>query len=120
MPQLKRGPAYGRPLVTAQLLHESNGLHGEPEVTANISMTWEKESADMRTTFNIELKVDVLTSDAKRLETFVELITTTARMLYGSAAMIASKPPQLSVTSVGLHGKTDHDIFEGEEFNSGE
>jgi hypothetical protein len=83
-------------------------------------MTWEKESDDMRTTFNIELKVDVLTSDAKRLETFVELITNTARMLYGSAAMIASKPPTLSVTSDGLGGKVNHDIFEGQEFNSQE
>jgi hypothetical protein len=74
----------------------------------------------MRNSFNIELKVDVLTSDAKRLETFVELIATTSRMLYGSAAMIASKPPSLVVTHEGISGRTNIDIFQGEEFNSGE
>jgi hypothetical protein len=108
--------------VTARLLSQGNDRHG-PCVEASITISWQETGAKeiyMRNSFNIELKVDVLTSDAKRLETFVELIASTARMLYGSAAMIASKPPSLVITHEGLNGRNNIDIFEGEEFNSGE
>lgn len=76
----------------------------------------------MKTTFNIELKVDVKMTDQERLPVFIDLVTDTARMLYGQAAMIAAKAPELRVTSIGADGKTDHNIFEGKAFedNSGE
>jgi hypothetical protein len=108
--------------VTARLLSQGNDRHG-PCVEASITISWQETGAKeiyMRNKFNIELKVDVLTSDAKRLETFVELIASTSRMLYGSAAMIASRAPTLVVTHDGLNGRTNIDIFEGEEFNSQE
>jgi hypothetical protein len=108
--------------VTARLLSQGNDRYG-PCVEATISWSWQEPGAKeiyMRNTFNIQLKVDVLTSDAKRLETFVELITQTARMLYGSAAMIASKPPLLTIIHDGMNGRNNIDIFEGEEFNSQE
>ena len=65
MRRMQMGP------VTARLLSEGNDRQG-PCVTASITISWQETGAKeiyMRNSFNIELKVDVLTSDAKRLET---------------------------------------------------
>ena len=76
---------------------------------------------EVRTTFNIEITVDILSTDDERRQAYVELITNTARKIYGQAAMLAGKrAPKLSVTSVGPDGQTDYNVFEGNEFNSGE
>lgn len=74
----------------------------------------------VRNTFNIELKVDILSTDDERQKAFVELMTNTARMLYGQAAMLSKKTPSLTVTSIGSDGKTSHDIFEGSAFANSE
>jgi hypothetical protein len=108
-------PEHGQ--VTARLFQLGSEPHG-PCVTASISLSWQEsriQEINMRTTFNIELKVDVLTTDAERLHTFIDLVANTARMLYGSAAMIASKPPTLTVVSDGINGRMNHIIFAGEE-----
>lgn len=70
----------------------------------------------VRNTFNIELKVDILSTDGERQKAFVELMTNTARLIYGQAAMLSKKTPSLTVTSIGSDGKTSHDIFEGDAF----
>jgi P2-related tail formation protein len=91
-------------------------------MTATITMTWheKKGEVEMRTTFNIELKVDITTADEERLKVFIDLVTNSARMMYGQAAMIAKRAPTLKVTSIGADGKTNHNVFAGDEFDSGE
>jgi hypothetical protein len=74
------------------------------------------QEIEMRTTFNIELKVDITTADEERMKAFIDLVTNSANMLYGQASMIAKRAPTLKVTSIGAEGKTTHDIFKGESF----
>lgn len=119
MSDLERGP------VTVRIYSEGNEYGHEPFVKATLTMIWwemlqKRGEIDMRNTFDIELKVDVRSSDEKRLQTFIELIASTARLLYGQAAMIAARPPELKVTVEGLNGITNINIFEGEQFKADE
>lgn len=76
---------------------------------------------EVRNTFNIELKVDITSTDDERKAAFIELITIAARSIYGQAAMLAGKrAPQMQVYSINSDGKTNFDIFEGEDFTPAE
>ena len=50
-------------------------IHYEPRVKLNVTV----ERHRMRVTYNIELKVDVLVTEAERHATFTELVIRTAR-----------------------------------------
>jgi hypothetical protein len=95
-------------------------------VIASLPSPWslnkvEVLETEMRNTFNIELKVDILSTDDGRKEAFVDLVLTAARMIYGQAAMLAGKrAPEMKVYSIGMDGKEYHDIFAGEEFVNNE
>lgn len=62
----------------------------------------------MRTVFQIEVKVDIDATDDDRRAAFIRLVTEAAQGLYGTAAMLAKKPPVINIVATDRNGK--HDI----------
>ena len=73
-----------------------------------------KGNADMRLVFNTTLTVDVAPNDDELRAAFIELVTQSARTIYGPAAMLAKSKPTLKITETSREGMVDIDMFSGE------
>jgi hypothetical protein len=61
----------------------------------------------MRSVFQIEIKVDIDSTDDERRAAFMRLVTEAAQSLYGTAAMLAKKPPIININTTDRSGKTE-------------
>jgi hypothetical protein len=70
----------------------------------------------MRLVFNTTLTVDVSANDDELRKAFMELVTQSARTIYGPAAMLAKSRPTLKVTETSRDGgMRDLPLFEAED-----
>ena len=66
----------------------------------------------MRLVFNTSLTVDVSATDDELRKTFMELVTQSARAIYGPAAMLAKSRPIIKITETSRDGMVDIDLFD--------
>lgn len=66
----------------------------------------------MRLVYNTSLTVDVSASDDELRKAFMELVTQSARAIYGPAAMLAKSRPILKITETSRDGMVDIDLFD--------
>jgi hypothetical protein len=66
----------------------------------------------MRLVFNTTLSVDVSPNDDALRRTFIELVTQSARAVYGPAAMLAKSRPSLKITETSREGMVELPVFE--------
>jgi hypothetical protein len=66
----------------------------------------------MRLVFNTTLTVDVSANDDELRKTFMELVTQSARTIYGPAAMLAKSRPTIKITETSRDGMVDIDLFD--------
>ena len=59
----------------------------------------------VRTTFNIEMKVDNKLEDEERRKVFIDLVLEKARELFGVSNMLAETPIKMSVNMIDGNGK---------------
>jgi hypothetical protein len=65
----------------------------------------------MRLVFNMTLTVDVSPNDDELRRAFLELITQSARTVYGPAAMLAKNKPILKITETSREGMVEVPLF---------
>jgi hypothetical protein len=65
----------------------------------------------MRLVFNTTLTVDVPADDDELRAAFIELITQSARQVYGPAAMLAKSKPSIKITETSRDGMVDIPLF---------
>lgn len=85
---------------------------GRLNITAHLNETLLKDKSEMRLVFNTTLTVDVSADDDELRKAFIELITQSARQVYGPAAMLAKSRPILKITETSREGMVDIDVFE--------
>lgn len=68
----------------------------------------------MRLVFNTSLTVDVNPNDDQLRAAFIELVTQSARTVYGPAAMLAKSKPIFKLTITDRSGMADLPMFEDE------
>jgi hypothetical protein len=66
----------------------------------------------MRIVFNTTLTVDVPATDDELRKAFIELVTQSARTIYGPAAMLARSRPTIKITETSRDGMIDLDLFD--------
>ena len=64
----------------------------------------------MRLVFNTTLTVDVSPNDDELRAAFIHLVTTSARQVYGPAAMLAKTTPTLKITETSREGMKELDL----------
>ncbi len=67
--------------------------------------------ACVRLVFNTTLTVDVSANDDELRKAFIELVTQSARTVYGPAAMLAKARPTLKLTESSRDGMVDLPLF---------
>ena len=67
----------------------------------------------MRLVFNTTLTVDVSANDDELRAAFIELVTQSARTIYGPAAMLAKSKPIIKITETSRDGMVDIDMMTG-------
>jgi hypothetical protein len=72
-------------------------------------MEWEKI---MRCVYNIEVKVDIDANDDTQRAAFIELVSQSARSIYGPAVMIAKRPSTITLHETSREGKRELPLFE--------
>jgi hypothetical protein len=88
---------------------------GEPHVAIAVELTethTSKEKTEMRLVFNTSLTVDVASGDDDLRKAFMELVTQSARQVYGPAAMLAKSRPTIKITETSRDGMIDIDLFD--------
>ena len=65
----------------------------------------------MRLVFNTTLTVDVSATDYELRAAFIELVTQSARTIYGPAAMLATSKPSIKITETSRDGMVDIPLF---------
>lgn len=90
--------------------------HGEPRVAVatELNETRIGKTNEMRLVFNTTLTVDVSANDDELRKAFLELVTMSARAIYGPAAMLAKTKPILKITETSRDGMVDIDVFSSE------
>jgi hypothetical protein len=68
----------------------------------------------MRLVFNTTLTVDVSPNDDELRAAFIELVSQSARSIYGPAAMLAKARPTLKITETSREGMIDVPLFADE------
>lgn len=68
----------------------------------------------MRLVFTTTLSVDVNPNDDQLRAAFIELVTQSARTVYGPAAMLAKSKPIFKLTITDRSGMADLPMFEDE------
>lgn len=66
----------------------------------------------MRCLFETKLAVDIDVNDDKLRLAFIEMVTQTARAMYGPTVMLAKNAPTISVSMTTRSGKQDIPLFE--------
>jgi hypothetical protein len=67
----------------------------------------------MRLVFNTTLTVDVSANDDELRKAFMDLVTLSARTIYGPAAMLAKSKPIIKITETSRDGMKDIDMITG-------
>jgi hypothetical protein len=67
--------------------------------------------ATMRLVFTTTLTVDVAPHDDELRRAFIELVTQSARAVYGPAAMLAKSRPTLTITETSREGLIEIPLF---------
>ena len=81
-------------------------------ITMHLNETKLRGTDNMRLVFNTTLTVDVASHDDELRKAFIELVTSSARTIYGPAAMLAKSRPSLKITETSRDGMVDIDMFE--------
>jgi hypothetical protein len=71
----------------------------------------------MRLVFTTSLTVDVSPNDDELRAAFIQLVTQSARTIYGPAAMLAKSRPTIKITETSRDGMVDIDLFDEQEQN---
>ena len=114
----KRGAPTGEPERMVTLYHHPpSALPQDCQVSATLNETHLRATtsgmeATMRLVFNTTLTVDVAPNDDELRRAFIELVTQSARAIYGPAAMLAKSRPTLKITETSREGMKDIDVFE--------
>lgn len=66
----------------------------------------------MRCLFETKLAVDIDVNDDKLRKAFIDMVTQTARNMYGPTVMLAKNAPTISVSMTSRSGKVDLPLFE--------
>jgi hypothetical protein len=80
-------------------------------ITVHLNETLSKDKTNMRLVFNTTLTVDVAAHDDELRAAFIELVSQSARAVYGPAAMLAKSKPILTITVTDREGMADIDLF---------
>jgi hypothetical protein len=110
-----KNPKFGKPATRMVILYRSPRLQSSPlpdaRVTANLDETIIGTDT-MRLVFNTVLTVDVAANDDELRKAFMELVTQSARTVYGPAAMLAKSRPTIKITETSRDGMVDVDLFD--------
>jgi hypothetical protein len=82
-------------------------------ITVHLNETLSKDKNSMRLVFNTTLSVDVSATDYELRAAFMELVTQSARTIYGPAAMLAKSKPSIKITESSRDGMVDIDMMTG-------
>jgi len=80
-------------------------------ITVHLNETLSKDKTNMRLVFNTTLTVDVAAHDDELRAAFIELVSQSARAVYGPAAMLAKSKPSLTITVTDREGMNDIPLF---------
>jgi hypothetical protein len=82
-------------------------------ISTHLNETLSKDKTSMRLVFNTTLTVDVSANDDELRAAFLELVTQSARTIYGPAAMLAKSKPIITITETSRDGMVDIDMMTG-------
>jgi hypothetical protein len=91
--------------------HPPSALPQDCQVSATLNETLSKDKTSMRLVFNTTLTVDVSATDDELRAAFIELVTSSARTIYGPAAMLATSKPIIKITETSREGMVDIPLF---------
>jgi hypothetical protein len=97
------------------ILYRSPRLQPSPLPDARVTSKLEETQIGtdtMRLVFNTSLTVDVSANDDELRKAFMELVTQSARAVYGPAAMLAKSKPIIKITETSRDGMVDIDLFQ--------
>ena len=90
----------------------SQGMgHFELHVELHETHSRFRGTEEMRLVFNTTLTVDVSPNDDELRRAFIELVTSSARQIYGPAAMLAKSKPIIKITETSREGMREVDMF---------
>jgi hypothetical protein len=81
-------------------------------ISVHLNETLSKDTTNMRLVFNTTLTVDVSANDDELRAAFIELVTGSARTIYGPAAMLAKSKPIMKITETSREGMVDVPLFD--------
>ena len=81
-------------------------------LTVTLDETKQRGKDTMRCLFETKLAVDIDVNDDKLRLAFIEMVTQTARAMYGPTVMLAKNAPTISVSMTTRSGKQDIPLFE--------
>jgi hypothetical protein len=116
-PALRRGVIAGtflddRPVQRMVTLLHNSQSSSRATIHVVLNETLSKDKTEMRLVFNTSLTVDVSANDDELRAAFIELITQSARTIYGPAAMLAKSRPILKITETSREGMVDIPLFD--------
>ena len=85
-------------MVTLKVTADGRRLTSSVTINVDLSETNLRGTEAMRLVFNTTLTVDVNPNDDELRAAFIELVTQSARTVYGPAAMLAKSKPILKLT----------------------
>jgi hypothetical protein len=99
--------------------HPPSALPQDCQVSATLNETHLRATTSgmdetMRLVFNTTLTVDVSPNDDELRAAFIELVSQSARSIYGPAAMLAKARPTLKITETSREGMVDVPLFADE------
>jgi predicted DNA-binding protein (UPF0251 family) len=95
-----------------------NPPHCQVSVTLNETKLFDIQNINpegfeiMRLVFNTTLTVDVASHDDELRKAFMELVTHSARTIYGPASMLAKSRVTIAITETSRDGMVDIDLFD--------
>ena len=85
--------------------------HRRYELSVELTETKQRGNT-MRCVFETKLAVDIDVNDDKLRKAFIDMVTQTARNMYGPTVMLAKNAPTISVSMTSRGGKVDIPLFE--------
>jgi hypothetical protein len=89
-----------------------SALPQDCQASVTLNETLSKDETEMRLVFNTTLTVDVSANDDELRAAFIELVTGSARTIYGPAAMLAKSRPIMKITETSREGMVDVPLFD--------